>query len=188
MYFFTIAIKHVLHQTERHFPFVYVEPSTLHNLRSRQLQQFNSLSKFEHSILPSIWRNIEDMYQKQRTMLKILQKDLTHAKNIQGCRNRQYCEQYMKSILHSNRLAAARAWRYFQDYELKLKSELQRARTKEEQTFIKTFEDGLKFHKEGIIYNRNTAKERQLLLKDQVCKQLEAMGNRFVNHCCSILM
>lgn len=42
-------------------------------------------------------------------------------------------QQAVRSSLHNQRLAAARARRYYSEYELRLKAKLQKRRTKEEQ-------------------------------------------------------
>lgn len=143
------------------------------------MQQCNALLNPE-TIQPTISRKIQSMHQKQHTMLQLIKKDLAHAKSMQECQDRLHCQQLVKRTLHAKRQAAARAHRYFQDYELSLKSKLQKARTQEEQVFVKAVDDGLKCQKELTRAARRDAKERKLMLEDQICMQLEAMENRFV--------
>ena len=171
----------ILQQTERHFPYVYVESPTLNKLRSQQIRHFANFSKSQADhMLPSVRKNIDEMYQKQSVMLKMLQKDLVHAKKVQECHDRKHWEQQTRTAVHAKRQAAARAWRYFQDYELQMRAKLQKARTREEQTLVQTFQNGLKQHKEVVIADRRALKEKQLLLKNRVQKELESMEKRLV--------
>lgn len=174
-YSILIIATNILHQTEHHFPFMYVEPSTLRKLEARQLQQSQVLSQPKCDLPPSLWKSIHTMYQKQGAMLKLLQKDLVHTRSVKEAHDKLYCEQYMKTALHERRLAAARARRCYQGYEMGLRSKLLAARTQEEQTYIKAFENGLKFYKETVLNKNREAKERHLVLKSQICEKLEAM-------------
>lgn len=107
--------------------------------------------------------------------MQIVQRDLAHVRCLQETQDKRYYEQYISGRVHTKRSVAARAHRYFRDYELQLKSKLLSARTSEEQTFIKTFENGLKLQRDGVRNARKCTKERQLLIENQVCRQLEAM-------------
>lgn len=107
--------------------------------------------------------------------MQIVQRDLAHVRRLQESRDKRYYEQCISGSVQTRRSLAARAHKYFRDYELQLKSKLLRARTSEEQTFIKTFEDGLKLQRDEVKNARKCTKERHLLIENQVCRQLEAM-------------
>lgn len=109
---------------------------------------------------------------KQCMIIQILQRDLAHVKHLEECRNKRHYELSARRAVHSKRLLAARAHKYFQDYELQLKSRFLRARTSEEQTFIRTFEKGLKLQGDKM---RDAAKKRHLFIGNHVCRQLDAM-------------
>lgn len=162
----------VVHNTLKHFPFAYIEPSTLRHMRQKQI---HALSKSEPTLPSTVLKKIEGMQQKQHAMLKMVQKDLTHAKCYRECQNKRYCEQYVRLSVQSKRLATARAHRYFREYELQLRSKLQNARTREEQTLIKAFESGLKLQKDNQRVAEKYAKERQFLLESKVCEHVETM-------------
>lgn len=150
-----------------------MEPSTLRYLRHRQIQQFDSLSKFEPALSSSVSRKAEQIIKRQQQILQIAQKDLARTRHIKESQTKQYHDQCIRRTLQSKRLAAARAHRYLSDYELQMKSKLQQARTKEEQIFIKAFESGLKLQREEVRDARKCAKESQLLLIEN--QQLETL-------------
>ena len=83
----------------------------------------------------------------------------------------------MKSNIHAKRQAAARARRYFNDYELQLKAKLQRRRTREEMIFRRTFEEGLELQRERIRELKRYTKEKQEEHARRHQDQLESMEN-----------
>lgn len=177
MIFFLDA--NILQYAEKHFPFLYVEPSTLQHLKYHQSRQIDCLTKPEPLLPSSVSRKIENMQQRQQALLKVVQKDLAHARRLQEYQAKCYHEKYVRMALHCKRLAAAKARQYFQDYELQLKLKLQRARTGEEQLFIKTFEDGLKVQRVQVRDAKKSVREKESLLQNQVCEQLESMEKQY---------
>ena len=125
-------------------------------------------------------RTVLDVGRKQQAMLHLLEKDLNHAKVLQENRQRKFQERCVRMAIHSKRSASARAFKYFQNYELQLKSKLQRARTREEQIFIGTFKRGLKMQQQHRRETRKYTKEQKILLEQQVCEQLEAMETLYL--------
>lgn len=83
----------------------------------------------------------------------------------------------VKSSIRAKRQAAARAKRYYHDYELQLKAKLQRRRTREEQIFKRTFEEGLELQRERIRELKRYAKERQEQHAKIHQDQLDSMEN-----------
>ena len=83
----------------------------------------------------------------------------------------------MKSSIRAKRQAAARVKRYYRDYDLQLKAKLQRRRTREEQIFKRTFEEGLELQRERIRELKKYAKERQEVHAKIHKDQLESMEN-----------
>ena len=144
-----------------------MEPSTLRYLRHRQIQQFDSLSKFEPVPSSSVALKAGQILKRQQQLLQMAQKDLARARHLKESQTKRYRDQCIRKTLQSKRLAAARAHRYLCDYEVQMKSKLQRARTEEEQTFIKAFECGLKLQREQVRHARKNARENRLLLENQ---------------------
>lgn len=83
----------------------------------------------------------------------------------------------VKSNVHAKRQAAARARRYYHDYELRLKAKLQQRRTREEQIFRRTFEEGLELQRERIRELKRYAKEKQEEHAKKHQDQLDSMEN-----------
>lgn len=83
----------------------------------------------------------------------------------------------LKSNVHARRQAAARARRYYHDYELRMKAKLQRRRTREEQIFKRTFEEGLELQRERIRELKRYTKEKREEHAKKHQDQLESMEN-----------
>ena len=160
----------ILRQTEAHFPLAYVEPATLKHLRLKQMRQFVPPSK----PLPFALKKMETVRKKLEAMSELVKKDLAHAKYLQEQKDKKFCEQQIQKSLHSRRLAEARAQKYFRDYEVQLKRQLQQPRTKEEQVFVKAFESGLKLKNEEKRRAQKCADER---LHHEISQQLEKLEN-----------
>lgn len=93
-------------------------------------------------------------------------------------------KQAILTSIHTKRQANARAKRYFNEYELRLKAKLQRKRTREEQIFKRAFEDALELQRERVRDMRRFAKQRQEANAKQQHEKLEAMENLYpVLHC-----
>lgn len=170
----------ILEQTKKVFPCVYVTPSTLHSLKEKQLHYQAMVKKLKVSQpAPSVLKKIKTLQQQQKYILQILQKDLKHSKYLQECKNSRHLGIQVRKTLQNKRETEARAHRYFQDYELDLKSKLQRPRTKEELTFIKTFDHNLDLQKQML---RRTVKQRSEMLhqkEQQICKELETINDQY---------
>jgi hypothetical protein len=167
----------ILKLTGKYFPFADVEPPTLKVLRSRMLHQCDLLSKPGTTIQSSISLKIKPVLKKQLMIMHIMQRDLAHIRHVQELQNKQCHERCISAILRKKRLISARAHRYFRDYEAQLQSRLLQARTREEQTFIRTFEKGLKLQKEEVRNSKKCMKESSSIIENEVCSQLIAMEN-----------
>ena len=85
----------------------------------------------------------------------------------------------MKETVRSKRQASAQARRYFNDYELRLRTKLQRERTREEQLFRRVFEEALELQRERVRELRRFAKEKQQEHTKRHEEQLESMENLY---------
>ena len=83
----------------------------------------------------------------------------------------------LKSTIHTRRQTAARARRYYHDYELRMKAKMQKRRTREEQIFRRTFEEGLELQRERIRELKRYAKEKKEEHAKKHQDQLESMDN-----------
>ena len=155
-----------------------MSPSTSRVLHQKQRQHTKLLHSQARSLLPTtVSKKVEEVQRKHQGLQELLHKDLKHAVHVQ--KQKLECEQErgLKGMLHSNRMANARARKYFQEYELGLKNKLRVPRTSEEQTFIKTFEENMKRLQENTRARVKSIKERQADMEHKLCDHLDSVEN-----------
>lgn len=134
---------------EASLPVCPVAMETVHHLWRKQLHQITTATK-PTSSHPHNTNHISEMERKHTALLEAIKKEIAHARRMvsqthtsklpfsillsqHGQQEVRAQQCVIKSQLAAKRQAAARARRYFNDYELKLKSKLQKKRTNEEQ-------------------------------------------------------
>jgi len=124
-------------------------------------------------------KKLEEVQRKQQGQRRLLEKDLRHAVHMQKHRLEHEHDRALRELMHANRMASARARKYFRDYELELKKKLQVPRTSEEQTFIKTFEKNMKLLQENTREKIKSIKAKQTELEGKLCDHLDAVENLY---------
>ena len=152
-----------------------MSPSTLRVLQQKQSQQAVLHRQPNMSMPTDVSKKVEQMQQKYKALQSLVQKDLLHAFNMQQLKLQREQEQGVKNALRSSRMAAAKAKKYYKEYESALRSKLQVQRTKEEQTFIRAFHDNLKLQKEKERQRLKYIKEKHALLELKMCDYLDSM-------------
>lgn len=102
---------------------------------------------------------VAQVSEQHKSLLQLIRKDLEHTRRMvigytllwenlydlcvlqQRQQELKQEQQAVRTSLHNRRLAAAKARRYYDEYELRLKAKLQRRRNKEEQVGNRTFWD-----------------------------------------------
>lgn len=168
----------VLTLLDEQFPGIYTSPTTLRRLWQKQIKQMMSLTTpSTASTHKGDGARVVQVSEQHRSLLQLIRRDLEHTRRMQRLNELKQEQQAVKSSLHNQRLAAARARRYYNEYELRLKAKLQRRRTKEEQVFRQAFEELLELQKERVREVKKYTKEKQQE-KTRLCnQQMEALEN-----------
>ncbi|XP_028395507.1 uncharacterized protein LOC114519557 [Dendronephthya gigantea] len=163
------------------FPFLHLSPHTLQTMRKKQTQQLLNLSKSSQADKrqTKTQKVIEDAEKRQQTLLKILRKDLQHNERMREQKQRKEQERAIRSRLREKRHATARARRYYEDYQLRMRARMLKRRTKEEQVFKNLFEDGLEIQKQRVRELRSYAKEQRELRALKQQNELESIENYY---------
>eukprot|EP00731_Ephydatia_muelleri_P028577 Em0020g221a len=154
---FPTAGNNILNLVNEQFPGIYTSPATLRRLWQKQLKQMMSLTK------PSTasTQKVAQVNEQHESLLQLIRRDLEHTRRMQRQRELKQEQQAVRSSVHNQRLAAARARRYYSEYELRLKAKLQKRRTKEEQVFRQAFEEGI-----GVTEGKSERGEEYVPLTD----------------------
>ncbi|KAL5473875.1 hypothetical protein EMCRGX_G028439 [Ephydatia muelleri] len=170
---FPTAGNNILNLVNEQFPGIYTSPATLRRLWQKQLKQMMSLTK------PSTasTQKVAQVNEQHESLLQLIRRDLEHTRRMQRQRELKQEQQAVRSSVHNQRLAAARARRYYSEYELRLKAKLQKRRTKEEQVFRQAFEEVLELQKERVREVKKYAREKQKEKTQSCNQQMEALEN-----------
>lgn len=107
----------------------------MRRLWQKQLQQITALTKpaKPQSGRPNAAKQVAEMGRRHQALLGVIKKELDHTRRLQQRLELRREQQAVKANIRARRQAAARARKYFSEYELRLKSKLQKRRTREEQ-------------------------------------------------------
>ena len=100
----------------------------------------------------------------------MLQKDL---------KERQQQQQLVKSRIRDKRVSSARSRRYYDEFQVRMRSKMLRKRTREEAIFRSLFKDGLNIQKDRIRELRRYAKEQREMRNKRQQDELENLENYY---------
>jgi centrosomal protein CEP95 len=121
---------------EASLPVCPVATETVRRLWRKQLQQITTFTKRTPSHPHSVDNEISEMERKHTALLEAVKKEIDHTRRLHNQQEARVQQRAVKTELQARRQATARARRYFRDYELNLKSKLQKKRTNEEQVCV----------------------------------------------------
>ncbi|XP_006816335.1 centrosomal protein of 95 kDa-like [Saccoglossus kowalevskii] len=163
------------------FPFLHVSPQTAHDMWRKQMRQIEQLAKAEehHKKKTKTQLQLEEAGKRQEILMNIMRKELAHNQRMRDIRDRATQQQLVKTRVRENRQATARARRYYEDFQLRMRSKMLKRRTKEEQIFKKVFEDGLDIQKNRIKELRKYAREKREALARRQQDEIDSLENYY---------
>jgi len=160
------------------FPFLHVSPQTAHSMWNKQARHLSSVLKSgAEAKKTKTQKMIEDAEKRQEALVGILKKDLDHNLRMREKQERQQQQRTVKAKLREKRQVSARARRYYDEYELRMRARMLKRRTREEQIFKRLFEDGLDIQKQRIRELREYAKEKREALAQKQQNEIESLEN-----------
>nr|XP_058972324.1 uncharacterized protein LOC131798640 isoform X2 [Pocillopora verrucosa] len=160
------------------FPFLHVSPQTAHSMWDKQARHLSSFLKSgADANRTKTQRMIEEAEKRQKALVGILRKDVEHNMRMRDKQERQQQQRTVKAKLREKRQVSARARRYYDEYELRMRARMLKRRTREEQIFKRLFEDGLEIQKQRIRELREYAKEKRETLAQRQQNEIESLEN-----------
>ena len=163
----------------REFPYMELSPTASRRLWNKQMHQIESLTRSAQPTQTKQYRDLLEAEKRQIATIDVLNKDLQHARRLRDMQLKAQSEQLMKSQLREQRTAQAKSKQYYREYELRMKSRLQKKRTKEEVAFQKIFEDALDIQKERVRELKHFAREQQAVHMQAEKDSLQSMENYY---------
>ena len=161
------------------FPYMELSPAAARRLWSRQMRQIESLTKSAQPAHSRQYRDLLETEKRQIATIDILNKDLQHCRRMRDQSLKAQNDQLMKSQLREQRTAQAKSKQYYREYELRMKSRLQKKRTREEVAFQKIFEDALDIQKERVRELKHFAREQQAVQMQTQKDSLQSLENYY---------
>ncbi|CAH1274451.1 CEP95 [Branchiostoma lanceolatum] len=163
------------------FPFLHVSPHTMANMWRRQMKQIEQITKMSEPVSKrtKTQKQFEDAKKRQETMLKILDKERQHQQRMKDLRERSKQQRQVQRTVQQKRQQSARARRYYDEYQVRMRAKMLKRKTREEQIFKKLFEEGLGIQKTRIRDLRQYAKEKRDHVAQRQQDELESMENYY---------
>ncbi|XP_065065487.1 centrosomal protein of 95 kDa-like isoform X1 [Rhopilema esculentum] len=168
----------ILPLMKEEFPHLYLSPVTARLMWQKQMRQISNLTKAAHLRKPTvIQRHIEESKRKQEALVEIMKKELEHNRRQKEAKEKSREQRQVKNKLRERRLASARARRYYDDYQVRMRARMLKRRTKEEKIFKQLFEDALEIQKQRVREIRSYAKEQRAVDTQRKQNELDSIEN-----------
>ncbi|XP_032221052.2 centrosomal protein of 95 kDa isoform X2 [Nematostella vectensis] len=162
------------------FPFLHVSPHTAKEMWKRQSRHLSRLTKTGSDVKKTkSQRLVEEAEARQEKLLRILKKELDHNHRMREQRDREESQRSVKTKINEKRQVAARARRYYDDYQLRMRAKMLKRRTREEQIFKKLFEEGLDIQKHRVRELRQYAREKREALAQRQQNEIDSLENYY---------
>ncbi|XP_067044214.1 centrosomal protein of 95 kDa-like [Acropora muricata] len=159
------------------FPFLHVSPQTAQSMWRQARHLHTVLKSGADGKMTKTQRMIEESERRQNALLGILKKDLDHNLRMREKQELQQQQQTVRAKLREKRQVSARARRYYDEYELRMRARMLKRQTREEQIFKKLFHDGLEIQKQRIRELREYAREKREALAQRQQNDIESLEN-----------
>ncbi len=164
------------------FPYLHLSTETLHDMwrkSSRQLEQLARAEKETRRKKSKAQVQIEEAIRKQEILTDIMRKELSHNNRMKELKERQFQTQQVKTKIREKRVQSARARKYYEEYQIRMRSKMLKKRTKEELIFKELFKEGLQIQKERLRGLRSYAKEQRTRQSQRQQNYIDSMENYY---------
>ncbi|KAG2460744.1 CEP95 protein, partial [Polypterus senegalus] len=122
---------------------------------------------------------VDDAQRKHDLLAAIIRKEREHNQRLKDFKQRIQEQKMAKRQMRDHRQEVARARKYYNDYHVRLRAKMLRARTHEERIFKNLFEEGLKVQKQQLLELRSNAKQQRDEQWRHHQDQMESMENYY---------
>ncbi|XP_046366646.2 centrosomal protein of 95 kDa-like isoform X1 [Haliotis rufescens] len=164
------------------FPHLYLSEHTWHELWRRGISQIEQLTRTyeENKRKKSLAQEqVEGAEKRHEILTRMVQKQLEHSKRLQDIKDQRSQSASVKNKMHEKRMQSARARKYYNEYQVRMRSKMLKRRTKEEMIFKKLFDECLAIQKERIQEVRRYAREQRSNHAEQRSNEIQSMENYY---------
>ncbi|XP_067673592.1 centrosomal protein of 95 kDa-like isoform X2 [Haliotis asinina] len=164
------------------FPHLYLSEHTWHELWRRGISQIEQLTRTyeENKRKKSLaQKQVEGAEKRHEILTKMVQKQLEHSKRQHDIKDQRIQSASVRNKMHEKRMQSARARKYYNEYQVRMRSKMLKRRTKEEMIFKKLFDECLAIQKERIQEVRRYAREQRSNHAEQRSNEIQSMENYY---------
>ncbi|CAH1795667.1 unnamed protein product [Owenia fusiformis] len=179
---FHVGTDEFLPELLEEFPFLYLSPETLHELWKQHAGQVKTISKVQQEVRRRKSKaqiEIEEAEQRQNILADIMKKEMAHNNRMREAKDRKAQHLSVQSQVREKRQQTAKSKRYYEEYQVRMRSKMLKKRTREEMIFKKLFKDGIEIQKERIRDLRKYANDQRQRRNNKQQNEIESLENYY---------
>ncbi|KAJ8302079.1 hypothetical protein KUTeg_021066 [Tegillarca granosa] len=166
----------------KEFPHLHLSLHTWHELWRKGINQIEQVTRAHQEVRRKKSRaksELEQAERRQEILVNIMKKELEHGQRMKDIKERKKQTLATKNQLHEKRIQSARSRKYYDDYQVRLRSKMLKRGTREEMIFKKLFKEGLDIQKDRIRELRKYAKEQRDAQSKHQRNEVESIENYY---------
>lgn len=166
----------------KEFPNLHLSMHTWHELWRKGIQQIEQVTRANQEIRRKKSKakaDLEDAQRRQEIMVNIMKKEIEHSQRMKEVKERQKQAVVTRNGFHEKKMQSARSRRYYDEYQVRMRSKMMKRRTREEMVFRKLFKDGLEIQKDRIKDLRKYATEQRDKQATKQRNEVESLENYY---------
>uniref|UniRef100_K1QHL2 Zinc finger SWIM domain-containing protein 4 n=1 Tax=Magallana gigas TaxID=29159 RepID=K1QHL2_MAGGI len=164
----------------KEFPHLHLSLHTWHELWRKGIHQIEQVTRANQEVRRKKSKaksELEEAEKRHEIMVNIMKKEIEHGQRMNEIKERHKQTVTAKNMIQEKRAQSARSRKYYDDYQVRMRSKMLKRRTKEEMIFRKLFKDGLDIQKDRVRELKKYAKEQRDTQASTQRNEIESMEN-----------
>ncbi|XP_078340218.1 centrosomal protein of 95 kDa-like [Crassostrea virginica] len=166
----------------KEFPHLHLSLHTWHELWRKGIHQIEQVSRANQEVRRKKSKakaELEEAEKRHEIMVNIMKKEIEHGQRMKEIKERQKQTVAAKNLIQEKRAQSVRSRKYYDDYQVRMRSKMLKRRTREEMIFRKLFKDGLDIQKDRVRELKKYAKEQRDSQASTQRNEIESMENYY---------
>lgn len=166
----------------KEFPHLHLSLHTWHELWRKGIHQIEQVTRANQEVRRKKSKaksELEEAEKRHEIMVNIMKKEIEHGQRMKEIKERHKQTVTAKNMIQEKRAQSARSRKYYDDYQVRMRSKMLKRRTKEEMIFRKLFKDGLDIQKDRVRELKKYAKEQRDTQASTQRNEIESMENYY---------
>ncbi|XP_048738682.1 centrosomal protein of 95 kDa-like [Ostrea edulis] len=166
----------------KEFPHLHLSLHTWHELWRKGIHQIEQVTRANQEVRRKKSKakaELEEAEKRHEIMVLLMKKEMEHGQRMKDIKERQKQTIAAKNLIEEKRAQSARSRKYYDDYQVRMRSKMLKRRTREEMIFRKLFKDGLDIQKDRVREMKKYAKEQRDTEAGTQRNEIESMENYY---------